>query len=166
MSMFNKLDAEAGIATGGTAQTLADSTREEANDYFNTWILTIVAGTGKTETATITDYTGATGTFTFTALSGGSTPDATSVYYVEPAANLHPAGFMFDDAVMAACLAETEKQIDEVNEGLVELFYKIHLPNAHLIDGLSRPRSVGNMSRPPRHFNRRDGYDVTTDHDI
>lgn len=162
-SSFNKMDVETGIATGGSATTLVDSTRLEADDYFKTWILRIVEGAGKGRTITITGYTASTGTFTF-ATSGAVVPTATSIYYVEPAANLHPAGFMYDDVVLAACLAEAEKQIEEVSAGLVELFYKVHLPQAHLIDGLNRPRSLGNMQRQSRRG--RNWLDVTTEHDL
>ena len=167
-SHFNKMDCETGIATNGTSTTLVDSDRLEADDYFNDWILTVIAGTGLGQTATITGYAESSGTFTFTALSGGSTPDTTSVYYVEPAANLHPAGFKFDDAVLQACLAEAETQIEEMNEGAVELFYKVALPFAHNADSLSRPRRLR-----PRKLHRRyplnycrTWLNVTTDHDL
>jgi hypothetical protein len=142
-SCFNQMDCETGIATGGSGTTLVDSTRAEADDYFLGWTLTIIAGVGLGQTATITGYDEGTTTFTFSAgLSGSSTPDTTSVYYIEPAANLHPAGFMFDQAVLQACLAETEVQVEEMNEGALELFYKVDLPLAHKTDGLSRPRKL------------------------
>jgi hypothetical protein len=154
------MECETGVATSGSSTTLVDSTRLEADDYFNTWVLRVAGGTGLGQTATITDY--ASGTFTFTALSGGSTPDATTVYYVEPAGNLHPAGVKFDDCVLAACYAETEKQIEEVNEGAVELFYKVNLPYAQKDDGLTRPRKLTRgIRRLERTWNT-----VTTDHDL
>ena len=74
---------ENGTATGGTATTLVDSDRTEADDYFNNWRLTIVSGVGIGETATITNYINVSGTFEFAALSGGSTPDTTSRYTVD-----------------------------------------------------------------------------------
>ncbi len=159
-SYFNKMDCETGIATAGTTTTLIDTTnRAEADDYFKGWILTIIAGTGLGQTATITSYDEGDSEFTFSAkLSGESTPDTTSVYYVEPAANLHPAGFKFDNVVLAACLAETEKQIEEMNEGAVELFYKVHLPFAHNADALSRPRTLRSKTRIHRHRTQHDVY--------
>ncbi len=161
-SHFNTMDCETGVATGGSALTLLDTGREEASGYFDAWILTITAGTGLGQTATITTYvTG--GTFNFTALSGGATPDTTSVYYVEPAANLHPAGFRFDLQIQAACYAEAEKQIEEINEGAVELFYKVHRAEAHRIDGLSRPRTLSRGTRVHQHRTRNA---VTTDNDM
>lgn len=142
-SHFNKMDCETGTATGGSAVTLIDTDRLEADDYFEGWILTIIAGTGLGQTATITDYDEGDSTFTFTGgLSGDSTPDTTSVYYVEPASNLHPAGVKFDDCVLQACYAEAEKQIEEINEGAVELYYKVSLPFAHKMDSRSRPRKL------------------------
>ncbi len=167
-SYFNKMDCEAGTATAGGATSLSDSTRAEADDYFNGWILTIIAGVGLGQTATITDYTGSTGKFDFTALSGGSTPTTTSVYYVEPAANLHPAGFKFDNVVNSACLAEAEKQFEEINEGAVELFYKVDLPLAHKADGLSRPRKLRLRRTRDRYSSdyNRTWFDVTTDNDL
>ena len=141
-SHFNKMDCETGTADSGGATTLVDGDRGEADDYFNGWLLTVIAGTGLGETATITDYTGSTGTFTFTALSGASSPDSTTVYYVEPASNLHPAGVKFDNCILQACYAEAEKQIEEINEGAVELYYKVSLPFAHKMDSRSRPRKL------------------------
>lgn len=164
-SHFNAMDCEAGIADSGGATTLVDGDRGEADDYFNEWILTVVGGTGLGQTATITDYTGSSGTFTFSALSGGSSPDSTTVYYVEPAANLHAAGLVFDDCIQAACYAEVEKQIVEINEGLVELYYKVHLPNAHRLDGLSRPRKLSSAKQRTRKLTR-NWLNVTTDHDL
>ena len=161
---FDDMDLESGLATGGTATTLVDGTyRDEADDYFNGWILTVVAGTGKGETATITDYTSATGTFTFTALSGSTTPDTTSVYYVQPSVNLHPAGVPFDHAIIAACKAEMELQVEQINEGLYELFVKLHLRNAHKIDGLSAQRKVGNFYGKVTDLRERTWEDVNTD---
>ncbi len=147
-SHFNSMRCETGIATGGSATTLVDTTyRLEADDYFKDWILTIIAGVGLGQTATITGYDESTKTFTFTGkLSGESTPTTTSVYYVEPAANLHPAGFKFDDAIVSACYAQAEEDIEEINEGKVEKFYQVDLLFAHKTDGLSRPRKLR-----PRH---------------
>lgn len=162
-SHFNKMDCETGTATSGAATYLADTGRAEADDYFVAWVLTIIAGTGLGQTATITAYTGASGKFEFTALSGGSTPDTTSVYYVEPASNLHPAGVKFDNCVLQACYAEAEKQIEEINEGAVELYYKVNLPFAHKMDSRSRPRTLRSKRTIVR---ERTWHNVTTDHDM
>lgn len=80
----NLVRAYEGTATAGAATSLTDSSiaGDYANDYFNTYVLRITAGTGIGEYATVTDYVGATGQFLFAALSGGSTPDTTSEYRI------------------------------------------------------------------------------------
>lgn len=144
---FDKLQIESGIATGGTATTLIDTTnRFEANDYFNGWTLTILDGTGEGQTATITDYDRTTQTLTFSALSGGSTPDTTSAYVLQPVANVHPAGIMFDQAILDACKCQIEMQVKDVLNGAIEYFHKVSLPAAHRIDKGAAPRSVGNLN--------------------
>ena len=167
---FDGMDMESGIATEAGAAYIADNTRSEANDYFDGWILTVVDGTGAGETATITNYLGASGEFHFTALSNGTTPDTTSKYVVEPAANLHPAGHQFDDVIKAACLARTEMESqDEHSDTLwTDYYHKKALPNAHRVDSRSAPRNLGPMSNGPRWYRRRRGTwsDVTTEHDI
>lgn len=73
-----------GTATAGAATTLTDSdiAGDYDDDFFNIYLLTITAGTGVDEYATVTDYDGTLGKFTFAALSGGSTPDTTSQYRI------------------------------------------------------------------------------------
>lgn len=140
---FDKFQIASGEATGGTAVTLVDGSRNEINDYFNEWLLTIISGTGKTETATITDYTAATGTFTFAALSGGSTPDATSRYVVEPVIKTHPAGYQFDNVILSACFARAEMEQEDIQAGWVQMYKQTDLPAAHNHDKKLTPRSLG-----------------------
>lgn len=73
-----------GTATAGTAASLTDGgiAGDYDDDYFNGYVLRITAGTGVDEYATVTDFTGSTGKFDFTALSGASTPDTTSEYRI------------------------------------------------------------------------------------
>lgn len=73
-----------GTASSGSATTLVDSTYagDYADDYFNDCIIEVIAGTGRGEDALVTDFTGASATFTFSTLSGGSTPDSTSEFVV------------------------------------------------------------------------------------
>ena len=152
---FANLNMATGIATGGVATTLVDSTRKEVNDYFNGWVLTVIAGTGVGQTATITDYTAATGTFTFTGLSGGTTPDTTSAYMVLPPMAYHPAGMMFDSIIISACLCELEAQVTEINEGFTDRFFNVDLPQAKVLDARLKPRRIGNIGgckiQPLRH---------------
>ena len=143
--IFDKLDGETGIATSGGATSLVDSTQTDryADDYFNTWVLTILTGTGAGETATITDYTGSSGTFAFSAMSGGTTPDSTSVYMVEPASNLHPAGIDYDDAILAACRAMAQQELEDAEgDNWLQDYHKRALPDAHRIDARNTPRKL------------------------
>lgn len=50
--------------TVGTQTTLIDSTRTEADDYFNGLTLVVTSGASRGQSRTIVDYDGATGTFT------------------------------------------------------------------------------------------------------
>lgn len=76
--------SSSGTADSGSATTLVDGDLADtyADDYYNGLILEIDGGTGIGETALVTDYTGNSGTFTFAALSGGSTPDTTTTYRI------------------------------------------------------------------------------------
>lgn len=76
--------AYTGTASAADATSITDSEAagEYDDDYFNGYVLRITAGTGLDEYATVTDYDGTAGTFTFAALSGGSTPDTTSEYRI------------------------------------------------------------------------------------
>lgn len=141
--IFDKLDGETGIATGGSTTTLVDSVQADrfADDHFEGWILTILAGTGAGETITLTGSTGASGTFTFA--TGPTTPDTTSVYVVEPASNLHPAGIEFDDAIMAACMARMEMELEDAEgDSWLQDYHKRALPDAHRIDARLAPRKL------------------------
>ncbi len=66
------------------------------------------------------------------------------------AADLHPAGVQFDDAVRAACLARAEMDNAELLEGRVDYYHKIALPDAWQTDARSRPRKVQSWRRPGR----------------
>ncbi|KKK93011.1 hypothetical protein LCGC14_2697120, partial [marine sediment metagenome] len=113
--------AESGTATGGNSTTLVDTTnRDEADDYFNDWILTITSGTGVGETATITDFDQGTSTLTFAALSGGSTPDTTSVYRIEKI-NLLPEDFngQIDGPITFAANTNRGSSIEWVGESTI-----------------------------------------------
>lgn len=158
---FDKLDGETGIATSGGATTLVDSTQADryADDYFNTWVITILAGTGAGETATVTDYTGSTGTFTYSALSGGSTPDTTSVYMVEPVSNLQPAGIDYDDAILASCRAMAQMELEDAEgNNWIADYHKRALPDAHRVDARNSPRKL--VRNRAGRYDRMYGYDT------
>ena len=158
---FNKFQIASGEATGGTATTLIDTSRSEIDDYFNGWLLTVISGTGKTETATVTDYDAGTGTSTFTALSGGSTPDSTTKYVLEPITKTHPAGYQFDNTVISACLARAEMEREDVQAGWVQTYKQSDLPAAHNHDKQLAPRSLGYCGDGVRHRQGRIWNNVT-----
>ncbi len=81
----NIVPSYTGTASAGSAISLTDSDIADTydDDFFNGYTLKITSGTGKDETAVVTDFNGTTGVFTFTGgLSGGSTPDSTSSYRI------------------------------------------------------------------------------------
>lgn len=157
--IFDKLDIESGITTGVTEETyiLADSTREEADEYFNGWLLSIISGTGKGQSAIVYNYVAATGSFTFLVDTWFSTvPDTTSVYAVEPVNNLHPAGIKFDNVVKSACLARAEMKFKNFTEGHVEEYIQKDLPKAYQADA----RSVMHTKIGKRELHKRTWEDV------
>ena len=150
---FNKLDIESGVASSVTAGSyiLADSTRDEADDYFNGWKLTIISGTGNTQSALVEDYVAATGSFTFTVGTWFATaPDTTSVYIVEPVNNLHPAGQKFDQTVLSACMAKAEQKFENIQAGHVEEYLQKDLPQAWKADGRTNLHAVIKAKPIPR----------------
>ena len=56
--------------------------------------------------------------------------------------DLHPAGFRFDDSILAACKAQAEMEFDDLSAGWVERYYSVALPNAIKIDNRSRPKKL------------------------
>lgn len=156
---FDNMQMESGLAESGTSSSLTDPDRDEDEGHFTGWTLKITSGAGRGGYATVTGFSD--GEFTFDSLSNGATPNETSSYLVEPAENIHPAGFMFDDIIVAACLAETEKQVHETPRGYLEYFMQVALQNAWRIDGRTAPRSVGNMNVHARNYRERVWKNVT-----
>ena len=150
---FDKIDMETGVATGAAATNVSDSTRDEPDDYFNGWRITIIDGTGRNTYALVTDYTGATGTFTVADWLGGADPAANSVYYVEPLNNLHPAGLKFDEVVKASCLSEAEQFYSKIEAGHIERYIQKALPRAYEADARSRMfTKIGRNPSPEREW--------------
>jgi hypothetical protein len=159
---FNALQIEAGdINTPGATSIVDDSIGALwPDDYFNGWVVHIMSGRGKGGYNTVTDYAGASGTFTVAewlaadGTSTGTTPNSESAYYVVPTNDRHPAGMQFDDAIRAACLAAAEREFDDLNKGYTGEFLERALPNAYKIDARSAPLKLGMMlpgSRPIRY---------------
>jgi len=159
---FDQMDMEGGTATAGTGATdLYDSSIDGlyADDYFDDWIIRIIAGTGKGSYAVVNDYVGNPAQFeayghdwlSSDGSSGGTHPAADSKYIVEPAANLHPAGHQFDDAIEAACLARTEmeSQDEHFDTFWTDYYHKKALRNAFTVDMRSAPRTLGPMLNGP-----------------
>ena len=171
---FDKMKMLSGTATSAGAQAIADTSRTESDDYFIGWTVRVIHGTGKTSYAVCTSYTKATGSFGVAdwlnedGTAGGTDPGTDSLYTVEPAANLHPAGFMFDNVIMAACLARAQMETQDAGNNWIQEYRQVTLPEAMRLDSRSAPRNLGLMSNGPRHYRRRRGTwsDVTTEHDV
>jgi len=133
-----------GTATAGSAISLTCGAiaGSYANDYFKNWTMKIISGIGVEGTATVTGYVGATGVFSVV-LSNGTTPTTTSIFYVEPANNKHPAGLEFDFAILSACLAQTELQFKIANVAYMEKYYKQDLPQAYKLNNRFAPTRLG-----------------------
>jgi hypothetical protein len=167
---FDRLDFTTGRATSGSSTTLADTTRTEADDYFNGWTIHVMSGTGKRSYGVVTDYDGSSGEFAVADWVGGSAdPDTDSIYYVEPVDNTHPAGIQHDRAILSACLARAEVEVDACkDQGYMTMYYQHDLLQSKLIDQKAAPRTLGRLSFGT-HLERRTQWrtwkDVTTSHD-
>ena len=173
---FDELRMVAGVASGGSGVTLVDSSfaKHYPVDYFNdTWKCFVISGTGKNARGDVTDFAGDTFTVTVDdwlgiddSTASAADPTDGSAYYMEPLNNLHPAGFPFDEAIKAACLAQAEIEIEDITAGFMDKYIKFDLPNAKNIDQRSAPRKLGSGNLP-RIYGRRGGRsNVTTDNDI
>jgi hypothetical protein len=168
LAHFDLLQVQGGVATAGAATTLTDTVLTTRgyfpDDYFNGWVITVLGGTGRYQTATVTDWDMSDSKFTFSALSGGSTPDATTVYIVQPSNNYHPAGASFDTTVLGACLAQAvlDLKLDDTS-GRVAEFYKVLLPAAQEMDRkiAGRSRRLGLMTNGPSYPRERTWNPVT-----
>ncbi len=167
---FDKLRLGAGTASSVDGSTgLLDSSLDALypDDYFNGWKIKIINGTGKNSYALVSDYEGATAKFTVTdwlfidGSVAGTDPAANSVYVVEPANNLHPAGLRFDKAILSACYAKAEMEIEDVAAGFVKQYIEKDLIQAYKIDIRSAPRKLGSMNRGERYVRERTWLDVS-----
>lgn len=161
---FDQLRLEAGIATNGAAGAISNSSLANIypDGFFDDWRITVIDSDGKGNTAIITSYVGADGEFFVDdwLYSDGTAapinPASGSAYYLEPVANLHPAGFKFDQAILAACLAQAELMTEDIVSDFVNKYVQKDLMVAHQIDTRSAPRKLGSMNtlrreQRPRH---------------
>lgn len=168
--LFNRLEAEAGLASSGSDTTLVDNDRNEHDDYFNGWKIKIKDGTGRGSYAIVIDY--ASGTFTvddwlkYDGSAGGTNPDGDSTYYVEPVNNLHPAGSRFDEVILSACTYKAAMEWSDVSDDYLSEYTQKTLPQARLIDQRLAPRKLGRDSNIKRKMRYRSFYNVTTEHDL
>lgn len=171
---FDSLKLESGKATGGANTTLTDTAREESNDFFKGWRCEIIAGTGKGSYATVTGYAGSTGVFTVVdwltsaGAAGGTNPAADSGYIVYPLNNSLPPGFVFDEAMLAACYAQLAIEDEDADQLALTYYGQKALPAAHRADARLAPRQLGSMNTRTRRHDRfrRTWNDVITEHDI
>ncbi len=151
---FDELRMEGGIGNAGDGTSITDVDLADLYpvSYFVGWKITLIDGTGRFSYATVTEYTTA-GKFTVAdwlsrdGTAGGKDPGATTAYYVEPAYNKHPAGLLFDDAILSACKAQVEMQYEDIQGGYVQKFYGKDLPDAQTADTRTAPRKLGKMTR-------------------
>jgi len=175
---FDGVQMFGGAADSGGSTSIVDATfgtNYPSDDTFNGWYVEIVNGTGRGSYAAVTDYTGVTGTFTVAdwlkadGSAGGVDPGPASEFIVKPAITYyHPAGFAYDGALEAACLAACEiyggDRIFDTHH--TDLFFKVKLPQAHAINKRMAPRRLGKMTDGPSQIRERTWNDITTDHDV
>jgi hypothetical protein len=152
---FDGLKALSGTASGGSATTLVDSSFANVypDDYFNGQFITTLDGTtGRNGYAVVTDFTGATCTFTVAdwlsnsdkTTAAATDPDDGTSYFVTDDIR-HPAGQMFDVAIKSAIMAEAAEEFGPLQYNAVGKYLEIDLPRAHALDARMRPRKTGVM---------------------
>lgn len=173
LAHFDNLDVETGTADSGGNTDLTDGSRTEGDGYFLGWRCDVISGTGKGSYAIVTGYTGSTGAFgvadwlTAAGAAGGTNPGANSAYTVQPVNNFHPAGFIFDEPILAACYAKLSMEDEEVDPALEQRYIKKALPAAYRADARLSPRTGGSMNQSEiRYRYERTWLNRTTEHDV
>ena len=164
---FDELRMEGGIGNAGDNVSITDADLADLYpvSYFVGWKITLIDGTGRFSYATVTEYTTA-GKFTVAdwlsrdGTAGGKDPGATTAYYVEPVYNKHPAGLLFDDAILSACKAQVEMQYEDVQGGYVQKFYNKDLLDAQTADARTAPRKLGKLTRGGVRYQGRNWHDI------
>ncbi len=151
---YAKMQALVGLASGGSGTTLVDSTfaNRYPDDLFNGWFIYLLDGTGKFGYAPVTDFVGATCTFTvadWLAVGDKSTAAATDAadgtFYYATNGLEHTAGLAFDFAVKGAILAETQREFGALDHDYMGEYQGVTLPRAHALDARQQPRTRGRM---------------------
>jgi len=170
---FDKLQMIGGVATNGAAAAISDSKLANIypDDLYIGWRATVISGTGKGATAIVTSFVGADGEFFVDdwlysdGTAAAVNPAVGSLYIVQPAANVHPAGLRFDNAIEAACKARAQMETEDTGDNWIQEYRQVALPKAHRLDGRSAPRRLGPMTNVRRPRRREFFDDVTTDND-
>ena len=171
---FDKMKMAGGTATNGAATAISDSKLANIypDDFYDGWRIKVISGTGKGATAIITSYVGADGEFFVDDwlysddTAAVTNPASGSLYLLEPVANVHPAGFMFDNVIMAACLARAQMETQDAGDNWIQEYRQVALPEAMRLDTRSAPRNLGLMTNGPRQIRGRSWSDVVTEHDL
>ena len=168
---FDNLDLETGTADSGGDTTLVDALRLEADDYFVGWRCDVISDTGKGSWAIVTDFANTDGTITVggwlkpDGTADGTNPGANSAYTLQPVNNFHPAGFVFDEPILAACYAKLSIEDEDVEPGLEERYLKKALPKAYQADARLAPKTLGSMNGSEGSLERI-WTNITTEHDV
>lgn len=172
---FNKLQLRGGTATNGAAAAISDSSLANLypDDLYIGWRVTVLSGTGKGATAIVTSFVGADGEFFVDdwlysdGTAAAANPASGSLYIAQPAANIHPAGFRFDNTIEAACKARAQMEVDDAGDNWIQEYRQVALPEAWRLDGRSAPRRLGPLYNPTHRGHRHEYFDdVTTDNDL
>jgi len=107
----------------------------------NAYVADDATGTWKQRQIEVADWLKSNGS------AAGINPGTSTAYMIEPAYNKHPAGLLFDDAILSACKAQVEMQYEDVQGGYVQKFYDKDLPDAWTADGRTAPRKLGKLTR-------------------
>ena len=119
-----------------------------------TFVADDATGTWKQRQIEVTEWLKSDGNAT------GISPGTSTAYMIEPVYNKHPAGLLFDDAILSACLAQVEMQYEDVQGGYVQKFYNTDLPAAWAADGRTAPRKLGKLTRGGTRAYRRTSGDI------
>jgi hypothetical protein len=167
-----------GTADSASTTNIVDATLTTLypkDDILNGWVCEIVDGTGQGSYATVTDYTGATGTVTVadwlspSGEAGGTDPGTSSKFILKPISPYyHPVGFQYDNVVEVACLAACEMfGTDRTSDDhFTQMFYEKKIKEAWAMNQRMIPRNLGRCTNGPSVIRERTWTDITTQHDV
>ncbi|KKK58164.1 hypothetical protein LCGC14_3047180, partial [marine sediment metagenome] len=81
--------------------------------------------------------------------------------------NSHPAGFVFDEFILAACYAKLSMEDEDIDPALEQRYLKKALPKAYQADARLSPRTGGSMNQSETRYRyERTWSNRTTDNDV